>query len=314
MRLHYISRYSIFPLLGEFYCLDFPDAEDEKEFWPASAFKLRKDEYPKGVSLEQNSYIFPWTPYTPTSSRRTRSENVRFYDRVHYDIYVDEISPRPENSEELRVQLTLRFDKPTERKIVTSSEFVRHPQWYKAGDIVEFATVGYKIINIVAPSDHEVRGLKGRLIGFVELDSTPFLLERPNLEEFEREPPPPLSPEKKANIRIWHDKEGNPYEFEMVFSSWDGQTVYLEWELDDYMVKKHLSDFCKEDQNLILELAAKQAVEDKASAQPAVQSQPKKRDGVLVPVLVTLAFLALIASGVFFAIRQQMRPQVNRIR
>ena len=168
MNVFHVRRYSIFPFFGELYCLDCPNANDNAKIWQASAFKLDKEEYPKDFPSKLEGYIFPWAPLIlPPPHWNENAGNVYMRDESLYHVFVDEISPLSDDAKEFRVQLTL-YQRDGDR--------VQRTHWYKIGDIVKFSTVGYRVISIVPPQDHEVRGLTGRLIGFVELDKTPISL------------------------------------------------------------------------------------------------------------------------------------------
>ncbi|MDR1290415.1 MAG: hypothetical protein LBK06_04355 [Planctomycetaceae bacterium] len=204
IQVNYIPRYSIFPIFGRFYYVDFLEKFDESasediKYCLGVAHRLRSEEYPPEISLSHKSIVF--LCMSPKQKEELRDREHTYNNKLHdYDVYVTDIQP-PQNSQ-TKCRARIVLDSPGYRNIMRED-------WYEVGDILEFAQVKYRIINIVAPRELEIRGHKCHLIGYVELDPQAIPLEKLRMEETEEYPSqrpipkPALTEEEKLEMRTW---------------------------------------------------------------------------------------------------------------
>jgi hypothetical protein len=190
-----IPRYSIIPFFGRFHLLDCPNGKKTEKRWDVTAFRLKREEEPKGITLNRKSIVFLYT--TPEQDKKGFSEcRNHFYD---YSIYIEYIKLNTQT----KILIASRINEKYREDI------------YKVGDILEFSKFGHKIINIVAPQELKdpIRGHKCFLVGYVELDPTPIPLTNPHLDEIipPEYPAPPeseLTAEEKKDIPVPHPVDG----------------------------------------------------------------------------------------------------------
>jgi hypothetical protein len=185
----YVGNYSgmyqntIFPLLGNLYCLDRPGETR------SSAFRINESNIPNDLIPKRQSIIFP---ISSDVEFRSRLPNCQYDDSV---VYIVDYASSSIPSEGLRVKITDNPENSEEQKKIYEEYYKKNfsgvnIRWYKIGDMFPFTTVSHKIINIVLPdkedsrivhrknNDGSITELKCRLIGWVELDPTPIPINK----------------------------------------------------------------------------------------------------------------------------------------
>jgi hypothetical protein len=242
-----VPLYSIFPLLGRFYCIDCPAGREEDNVWIASIYRLKQDELPKDIKLQNESIIF-----TINSELQKKYGDHSGY-LYSYRVFVTDIEKINQDKGDLHAKIKV---------IGYGSRQIVREGWYKIGDVIEFSHFSHKITNIVAPRDlnKEIQGHKCNLIGYVELDPEAVPLEKPKLEEIEFLPDPPepsipepeLTNEEKTEMRTWKliYPENKIFEIQAAFIRIENEGVTLR-KPDTKYERFHLKNFSESDRQLI---------------------------------------------------------------
>ena len=127
MGVNNAPRYTVFPMLGRFYCIDCPEGKDSDKLWLTSAFRLQPTEEPAGITVQRESIVFPYS---------NSFNNGRLYG---YIVVVKEFVSDTENPLLYRAKVGLWRS--------TGTRQLREA-WFTVGDVLEFYDKGHKIINI----------------------------------------------------------------------------------------------------------------------------------------------------------------------
>jgi hypothetical protein len=170
----------IFPLPGAIYCYH----QIKRGYRDTDAFRLDKDKFPDNIAPKKSNYFFPLRP--DQKGERYLSGILRPHSFSVVEIKIEEL---------------------TNKKMVRIAEYIRSnfelsektAKWYSEGDVISFSPascvipyslyegpdIGYRIVNIVPRDPYPIRStgvmkglkeMKGRVIGWIELDSTPIPL------------------------------------------------------------------------------------------------------------------------------------------
>jgi hypothetical protein len=187
--VHYPSLHDkdVFPLPGAIYCFHRHKPKEEHGQY-VDAFLIKKDKYPEGVDVGYGTFILPLN--LPKEIQK----------RTYLFNPISVIGIEQDDKGNLRTQI--KYSPVSDGKLDQDKEFVT--RWYRKDDIISFSRLprqnkereaisltywpsqakggpfGLRIIRIVPRDPYPIRDIgkvKGRLIGWIELENRPIPLD-----------------------------------------------------------------------------------------------------------------------------------------